>query len=175
MPIADTPMPPPRKAGPGRPRTAKGPTMEDMKAQKYESTLSDIKDLGAALLSLGGLDADAGAVHVHLTPAVPELAKLAPQFDWATSFLDNWDKVGGKYMQLAFLVIPLGLQIAANHNLVHMAPGGMFNTMPPELLRAQIMQQKAQKVQEAREAMAEAQAAAERINAELQQAEAPAA
>lgn len=168
MPIADTPMPPPRKAGPGRPRTPKGPTMEDMKAQKYESSLSDVKDLLAAGLMMAGLDADAGAIQLHTDPVIPEYAKLAVEIEPFGAFLEKFDDIGGKYARLAMLSAPLVLQLLTNHGILRGGFGGMFNVQPPELLRAQVMSQKVKMAQAAQEKLRDAQDEANRLMQEMQ-------
>lgn len=157
---------PPVKRGPGRPRNTPAPVVS--KTQKYQSTLEDLRDLLVAGLMMGGMDADAGALQVHTPAAMPVYAELAEEIEPFGKFLDGFDQVGGKWVKLAMVSAPIVLQLLANHGMIKPAYGGMFNTQPPELLRATVQLKKAEMAQQVKEATDAANAEAQRMMAQLE-------
>lgn len=172
MPIDYDAAPPVKRGRPAGSKNAPKPPVVNPKITGYASTLEDLRDLLVTGAMVAGWDADAGALQYHTPEAIPVYAELAAEIEPFGKFLDGFNQVGGKWLKLAMVTLPLALQLAANHGIVKPAIGGMFNTQPPELLRAEILTQKLAIQQAAQESLKAAQAQAEEM---MSQAQAPAA
>lgn len=120
---------------------------------------------GVGQLIQGGLMltknyADAAAVGMHWDGVAKEVATLAESEPAIARVVDLVIQAG-PYAGLIAAVMPLAMQLAANHGLI--PSGGMTGVVPPEVLRsqmeAQILQQQAQALRERQEAMRAAEAA----------------
>lgn len=166
MPIDYSAAAPPKKAGARTPRAAKAapPPPVDPKLARHAGHLSELRDFAAAALMMApGMEADAGAVQLHTGPEVINAyAELAVEFEGFGNFLDKFDEVGGRWLKLAMVTLPLALQIGANHGFVK-ARGGPMNIMEPDLIAAQVIAKKADLARMAKEQAKAARAQAEEM------------
>lgn len=108
----------------------------------YRPGIKGLLQLVAAPLMLAGLKnpacaLDAAAVTLHADPladALQETAEQQPQF---AAVLDKVLSVG-PYGALLAAVLPLAVQITANHQLLPPEVAGAMGALPPEELMAQI-------------------------------------
>lgn len=168
---------PPRKRT--APRTAPKPANAERPAEK---TLNDIRREGldgwGSLIQMGllafNLRADAAAVGMFLPAVNAEAANLADQSDdWAKPI--DFIIQTSPYVAFATALIPLGLQIAANHKWVDAASVAGMGIQPPDVLDAQVRarqaQAQAQAVQEKMAAMAEAKAMQDAYERQMREAQ----
>jgi len=123
--------------------------------------------LGLAQLVQGGLlmfgqFADAGAIGQLFPPVAKELANVADSNDTIAKPIDVMIEVG-PYGALIAAVLPLGMQIAANHGLIDAGRLMGQGVVPPAVLDAQMktqmLQMQAAAVAQQNEAIAQAQKA----------------
>lgn len=119
--------------------------------------------------------ADAGAIGMHSPPIIDELVALSDKNETIGKALDYLTEAG-PYAGLIVAVMPLALQIMANHGIVKAELISGAGVVPPQALESQV---RADMARQASEAL-KAQQAAEKELASLaaamrdqQQAEAP--
>ena len=163
MPILDV-APPPQKRGPGRPPKAAAPVAKpvDPKIPGYQEALKAMAGVGVMVTGFLGQPADSMAVAEYASEeTIKALASNATRNPYLGKVLDGFQGAGGPILETVILVLPLGLQILANHRIIK--PNPAMNIMPPEVLvaRAEAQARKAQAEADAmiRAAMAEAEAA----------------
>jgi hypothetical protein len=155
MPIDYSAAPPVKRGTSAATRKPAAPKV-DVKALKYQDTLESLRDVAVTVTMFAGLDADCAAIQLHTPGMIPVYAKAASDNEGFGKFLDTFDQVGGKWLELAMVTLPLVMQFAANHSW--MKPSPMFNVQPPEVLRAQVMSQRAEVMRNAQETLAASQA-----------------
>jgi hypothetical protein len=109
--------------------------------------------------------ADAGAIQIHGPNVARETASLADQDERIGKGLDYLISAG-PYAGLLTALLPLGMQIAANHGRIDAkAASGLGGVMPPEMLEARVKadmaKMKAEFVRQTQESMAVVEKAAE--------------
>jgi hypothetical protein len=133
-------------------------------AQKREEGLNGVGQLGIAGCLLAKQYADAGAIGKHWPRVSHELAALSDTNEGVAKVVDLVTEIG-PYGALLLAVMPLIMQLAANHGMIKAdnALGG--DIVPPAVLEAQMkadiatMQAEAlRQQQQALREMAEAQA-----------------
>lgn len=144
---------PPRKAAARQARMPKAPS----KTSAREDAANGIFQLAGFGLILGRQYADAGAINMHGAPIAHELATLAESNDGIAKGLDYLLEAG-PYAGLITAVMPLALQIMANHKVIRadlIAGGGV---VPPEALEAEVKATMARQASEAIKRQHEAEA-----------------
>lgn len=138
--------------------------------QRMQAALG-LGQLGQGLCVMFGQLADAATIGRYWTPIAEELVPIAnlPGNEWLGSGLDFFVKIG-PYTALAYVLMPFGLQIAANHKWVDADKLGGQGVVPPEVLTAQMQAQTAQMQVDALKAKNEALQHYARMQAEHAQA-----
>lgn len=159
--------PPPIKRGPGRPpgstNKVNAPVkINDPKIPQYQESLKALAGIGVMVTGFLGQSADSMAIAEYTTPEnINALATNATRNAYFGKVLDGFTGAGGPILETLILVMPLALQIAANHGLVKANPA--MGIMPPEVMKAraeaQARQAQAQADAAVRQAIAEAEAA----------------
>jgi hypothetical protein len=108
--------------------------------------------------------ADAGALQIHWPNVARETASLADQDERIGKAIDYLVSAG-PYAGLLTAVLPLGMQIAANHGRIDAnAASGLGGVMPKEMLEAKVKadmeKAKAEFIRQTRESMAAVEEAA---------------
>ena len=150
--VPDYPAPP--KRDPAAPRAARPRKGADDKARTARSVPAAPRKGGAkvapkdrkagvdgvlqltagVLVAFPATRADAAAVGMHAEPLSAAVVATAEQDDRFARALDKL-LTTGPYAALVMAVVPLAVQIAANHRLV---PAGFMGTEDPAELRAQV-------------------------------------
>lgn len=154
----------PVKRGPGRPRKVADSTP---KPSRFEERANGLMGLGQLLqggLMLGKQYADAAAIGMHWQPVATEVARLAETLEPVAKTVDMLIQAG-PYAALIQAVMPLAMQLAANHGYV---PATMTGIVPPEVLRTQMEAQMLQTQADAYRAQQEAMRAAEAAKNDLE-------
>lgn len=110
--------------------------------------------------------ADAGAIGMHFPPVAHEWALLADKNEKVAKGIDYLTEAG-PYAGVIVSMMPLVLQLAANHNLIKAEMAGGAGVVPPEALTAQVRADMARQAQEAMRAQHEAEASLAAMAAEM--------
>lgn len=145
--------PPPRHPAARQARTPKAPS----KTAAREEAANGIFQLVGFGLIVTRQYADAGAINMHGAPIAHELASLSEQNDGIAKGLDYLLEAG-PYAGLITAVMPLALQLMANHGIVkaEMVAGG--GVVPPESLTAEVKATMARQAAQAIQRQAQAEA-----------------
>lgn len=81
--------------------------------------------------------ADAAALGSMTPPISEELANIADADEKIAKAIDMLS-VTGPYSKLIAVTLPLGLQLAANHKMVHAESVAQFGVTPPDLLETKM-------------------------------------
>src|SRR5215467_16068543 len=108
--------------------------------------------------------ADAGAIGMHSGPIVEELVSLSETNESVGKALDYLGQAG-PYAGLIVAVMPLALQLAANHRLVKAEMIYAAGVVPPQALESQVKADMARQASEALRAQQEAEAELARLAA----------
>jgi len=155
---------PPRKNAATRP-TSRAATVQvetESVTERRAKGLMELAQLGQGILLLTGQYADAAAVGQHFQPIAVEGAKIADSNEPIAKGIDLIIEVG-PYGAFVAALMPLALQIAANHRWIDPTKLMGQGIIPPEVLEAQMkanvakMQSDAMKAQ--RQALNEARQA----------------
>lgn len=130
-----------------------------------EEAVNGLFQLGQLGCIIFGQYADAGAIGLHAPPIAAEAAELAEKNDQVAKGIDLLLQVG-PYAGLVAAIMPLVLQIMANHKVIPAEKMSGANIVKPEVLESQIKTQMARQAMEAMRAQQEA----ERELAEMQEA-----
>lgn len=148
------------KAPPKRTRSAaKQPTeiiVPKSIRDKRQEGLEGLGQLAQGGLLLGKQYADAAAIGMHWGPIASELATLADSNDAIAKPIDMLIQVG-PYGALVQAVLPLALQLMANHKMIDASGMAGSSVVPPEALEAQMKTQLMQIQMQAQREQAEAQ------------------
>lgn len=131
--------------------------------EQREEAVNGVFQLGQLGLVMFGQYADAGAIGMHGPPIAHEVAELAKNNSQVAKGVDLLLQVG-PYAGLVAAIMPLVLQLMANHEVIPADKMSGANIVKPEVLESQI---KTQMARQAMEAM-RAQQAAEQELADLQ-------
>ena len=89
----------------------------------------------------------------------PAIADAASKDEKLGAILEMFNKTGGPWLTLAVAVLPLTLQLAANHRLIKPQP--QMGIMPPEVMKMRGEAQVEELKKHVEQEMAKAQAAQE--------------
>lgn len=154
---------PPRKSS--GTRASKPKTVSTDTRSNYEKRQDGLN--GIAQLIQGGLVltsqwADAAAIGRFAPPIARELALLSDTNETIAKPVDFLIQIG-PYGALIEAVLPLALQIAANHRMVDASALTNMGVVPPQVLEAQmkaeVMRMQAEALREQQQAIADANAA----------------
>lgn len=120
-----------------------------------EEGLNGLGQLAQGVCVMVGLRSDAAALGMHWSGVAHETAKLAEIHEEVAKPVDFLIQIG-PYTAFVMALLPLGLQIAANHKWVDPANVAGMGVVPPDVLDAQV---RANMAQQAAIAMREKQAA----------------
>lgn len=152
--------PPKKDTRPSTPVVAKGRHAERIDA------VDGIFQLAGLGCIMTGQYADAGAIDMHGHGVSVEVAELAAKNDGVAKVVDTLLQVG-PYAGLVAAVMPLAMQLLANHKVVpaeKMSAGGVVS---PSVLEAQVKTAMAEQAMEAMRAQKEAQSRLEAMQAEF--------
>lgn len=153
--------PPQRRTNAPRKNATDGAKAANTRELRYQG-LQGIAQLAQGACLFAKQYADAAAIGMHADPIAREIAALADVQPAVARTVDLLIQAG-PYAALIQAVMPLAMQLAANHRLIDASgiPGG--NIVPPEVLTAQMearmMQVQADALRERQAAMREAEAA----------------
>lgn len=171
--LSSNPTPPPAS----KPRTsnakssASSQRQVEQRVQARADAVGGVFQLAGMGLFMTGQLADAQAVTEHGPNISAETAKLAESNDQIAAFIDKLAAVG-PYTGLVMAVLPLALQLFANHR-PDVAPALTgFGVKSPEQLQAQAQLQAVRQAKEARKAQEEAAHALAELNREIADAQA---
>lgn len=165
MPIAQGVSAPP--AGKIKTSSAAKPAAKNAKTAERAAALEGIGGLAQAGLIAGRQYADAQAVGMHWPGIATELATLAQTEEVIARFVDPLIKAG-PYTALAMAVLPLVAQVAVNHKAL---PAGTMNTLPGDVLGAQMQMAVQQQQIEMRQQQQQQQAELDRLQAQMDRTE----
>jgi hypothetical protein len=138
MPITE-PSAPERKTTPGtsrasRPASQPAPSRTAARAEAIDG----IFQIAGTACVVTKNYADAGAIALHKDAIALETAKVADANEKVAALIDKLTSVG-PYAGLLTAVLPLALQLAANHGRIDATKtGGLMGIQTPEVLAAQI-------------------------------------
>jgi hypothetical protein len=149
MPINATTAPPPKRtiSAPKKPITVENP---DKIRQDREDALNGIWAAAAAFCMMGNQWADAGAISTHGPNVSKEAAALSLKYEKVGNALDALANVS-PFANLLGAVMPMVMQIAANHKMVPAQaltgigvkdPGVLESQMRVEAQRQAVMYEK---------------------------------
>lgn len=161
MSLAAAKAPPRKNASGTRRALTAAPETKSITERRAEG-LSGLAQLGQGLCLMLGQYADAAALGRHFEPVAIETAKLAERYDVIAKPIDVLIEVGPFGAFIAALM-PLGLQLAANHGWIDAERVASQGVVPPSVLEAQMKAEmarmQAQAMQAQRQAMMDAQQA----------------
>lgn len=160
---------PPKKTASGTRRVATSTSQIDTRSvnQKRNEGLLGLAQVGQGILLMVGQYADAAAIGQHWRPVAQELANVADTSDFIAKPIDFLIEVG-PYGGLVAALLPLGLQIAANHGWVDATKLVGQGVVPPDVLEAQMKAQVAKMQADAMRAQQEALMEARKAQAEYE-------
>lgn len=160
-----------RNANPSPRKATVATASVDTRSQREKRVegLDGLAQTAQGVLLITGQFADAAAIGKYAPAITNELATLADTNDTIASVADFLVKTG-PYTALITAVMPLALQIAANHKLLNAASLSGFGVVSPELLEAQMKAEVMRQQAEAMRMQQEAQEEMNRVMAELQAA-----
>lgn len=127
--------PPPRKPAARKPALAQSPQSQH---EAREQGLLGLGQIAQAVCMMREWFADAGAIQIHWPNVARETASLADQDERIGKTIDYLVSAG-PYAGLLTAVLPLGMQIAANHGRIDpKAASGLGGVMPKEMLEARV-------------------------------------
>lgn len=153
------------KAPPARTGSARARTPKASIGDQREQAMLGLFQGAQALCLFGKQYADAAAIGQHAQPISREVSALAATDDKVAKAVDSL-LVVGPYTALVMAVLPLAMQLAVNHRVL--PAGKVPGTIDPQVLSVQVeaemTQQAADMMQEARLAQQEAEARMASVN-----------
>ena len=136
MPISATTAPPPKKtiSAPKKPITVENP---DKIRQDREDALNGLWTAAAAFCMMGNQWADAGAISLHGPNVSKEAAALSLKYEKVGNALDALANVS-PFANLIGAVMPMVMQIAANHKMVPAQALAGVGAKDPGVLESQM-------------------------------------
>lgn len=170
MSLAAPKAPPRKRTSNAAPASAKV-ISQDVRTpgERRAKGLMEIAQLVQGGFLMFGQYADAAAIGQHFQPVAIELANVAESSEVIAKPIDFLIEVG-PYGALIAAVMPLGLQIAANHGWVNAEMLMGHGVVPPVVLEAQMKAQMARMQSEAMRAQQLAMKEAAAAQAEYEQA-----
>lgn len=167
MSLATTKAPPRKRAASTRTPAAPQPDVSERREQAFMG----LGQIAQSVCIMSGQYADAATIGRYWEGIGKEVVPIAnmPGNEWLGSGLDLLVKVG-PYTSLMAVLIPFGLQLAANHKMVDASKVGGQGVVPPEVLEAQMRAQTAQMQVEALKAKNDALRYAAQMQAEHEKA-----
>jgi hypothetical protein len=162
---------PPKRATPRKPaQTGTNVTPADLRVKRRAADVNGLFQMAAAACIMKGAYADAGAINMHAPKISEELAKLADQNEQVSKLLD-YLTAAGPYSGIIVAVLPLALQLAANHERINpdaaAGLGGVLTKADLEAhVKAEIEKQRTTMLQEIKAAQDENKAAREALSAD---------
>ena len=137
--------------------------------QRRSEGMQGLAAMAQGLCVVTGLYADAAAIGAFFPPVAQELAKVADANESIAKPIDLLINVG-PYGALLGAVMPFAFQIAANHGWVDASRLAGQGVVPPAVLEAQMKSQVLQMAADAQRQQNEALAAAQKAQAEYDEA-----
>lgn len=136
MPINTTTTPPPKKtiSTPKKPITVENP---DKIRQDREDALNGLWTAAAAFCMMGNQWADAGAISAHGPNVSREAAALSLKYEKVGNALDALANIS-PFANLIGAVMPMVMQIAANHKMVPAQALAGIGVKDPGVLESQM-------------------------------------
>lgn len=148
-----------------RPSSAgSNPSVLSRKTKQRAQDLTELGQLPAAGLVIFKQYADAGAVTKYWPSLSIEVAKLAEDNEKIADAIDKINEMG-PYAALIAVLLPFGMQIAANHDKVPVVV--QLGVVPKSVLEAQVKSDLLKQEIEARRALAEMEEQARQAQAEF--------
>jgi hypothetical protein len=165
---ANTKSTPPRKADtPNTQTAAKVQVPQTVKEQRADAVDGIFQLVGLGCIIVGQY-ADAGAISVHSPPISIEVAEMAEKNEGVAKAVDSLLQVG-PYAGLVAVVMPLVLQLLANHKIVPAEKFANANVVKPEILESQVKTNMARQAMEALQAQASAEEELAAMRREMQE------
>jgi hypothetical protein len=152
------PAPPPKSVIVKEPKT-----IADQRADAVDG-IFQLVGLGCIMV---GQYADAGAINMHGHDISVEIADLAEKNAPIANVIDNLLQIG-PYAGLVMAVMPLAMQLLANHKVMSAEKMTGMNVVKPEILESQVKTQMARQAIEALQAQKEAEEELARMQEEWQ-------
>lgn len=158
MPITAAPAAPPAR------KTSAPPAKRSAsKLAEREEAIGGLGQIAQGVLIATRQYADAGAVGLHFPAIAHEVAKLADTDERIAKLVDPILQVG-PYAGLLAAVMPLVMQLAANHGRVQ---AGIMGTVAPDALEAQVKTAVTRAAVQAKKEQRAMEAELKRMEAEL--------
>lgn len=159
MPLVNAPSAPPKTRASSTPRKSSTPPPNPNKIrQEREDSLNGLFQVGSAILIATNQWADAGAISAHGPNVSRETAKIAERYEKVGNALDALAQVG-PFTALLGAVMPMLIQIAANHGRIPAEKVAAFGIKDPRVLESEM------RMEARRQAFAYQQAVAEQEHA----------
>jgi hypothetical protein len=131
-------------------------TMTPTIADEREDAVNGVFQLAGLGCIMFGQYSDAGAISLHCPPIAHEIAELAEKNEQVAKGVDVLLQVG-PYAGLVAAIMPLVLQLMANHKVVDADKMPGANVVKPEVLEAQVKTSMAKQAMMAMQAQREAE------------------
>lgn len=161
---------PPRKTVAPRstpPKAAPAPQVQVSDNERRRAGLNGLGQLAQGVCLLTGQYADAAAIGRYWEPIAAETANVSDQYESIAKPVDILIQIG-PFAALLTAVLPLGMQIAANHRMINADMLVSQGIVSPEVLEAQMKAEMARMQMEAMLAQKEAMARAQAVQAEYE-------
>ena len=142
-------------------------------AKRESAKLTERREAAEGIFQLAGFGciimrqyADAGAIGMHSGPIVNELVTLSEKNEGIAKVLDYLTEAG-PYAGLIVAIMPLALQIAANHKVIKAELTAGAGVVPPEALESQVRADMARQAAEALRAQQAAEAELRELSAQM--------
>lgn len=170
---------PPKRRSPNTRASVKAaavvPEPEVSKAQVREAGMNGLAQMVMGACSIVGWYADAATINQFFPPVSHELAKIADNNETISKPIDTLIAVG-PYGALLGVLLPFGMQVAANHGWIDASRLGAQGVMPPAVMearaKAQMLEMAAEAQRRQNEALAAAREAQTAFEAALAEAQA---
>jgi len=127
----------PQKRSTPKTSAARMPAVTVSPRSAREEGLNGLGQVASAILVMRGLYADAGAISLHMPAVSRETAALADTNEGIAKGIDYLISMG-PYSALITAIMPLALQIAANHDRIDASKAAGLGVMPPAALEAKV-------------------------------------
>jgi len=139
MPIVprDSNKTPPRKSATVKPSQT-SPARAGAVASGRQESVDGLFKMAAAACIMRGNYADAGAISMHSESISREVATLAAQNEQVAKLVDYMTSAG-PYSGILIAVLPLALQLAANHDRINPdKAAGLGGVLPKDMLEKKV-------------------------------------
>lgn len=172
MSLASTKAPPRKAAGTSSAKGRVAPVQSNTETRTLNERRADglmgLASLVQGVCLMTGQYADAAAVGTHFQPVAKELANIADGSDAVAKPIDFLIEIG-PYGALVSALMPLTLQVMANHNMIDASRLMGQGVVPPAVLEAQMQAQVAGMQMQAMVAQKQAVEEAQKVRAEYEQ------